>query len=61
MNHNTLENYFKTVFSLTYHHGYSIFDIENITPFERDIYMEILKDFMEQKEEIIRNNKSLRG
>lgn len=54
MNHNTLENYFKTVFSLAQHHKYSITDIENLMPFERDVYVDILKDWIEKKEEELR-------
>lgn len=51
MSHSTLETYFKTIFSLAQHHKYSIFDIENLIPFERDVYVEILKDWIEKKEE----------
>lgn len=56
MSHNTLEGYFKTIFSLAQHHKYSISDLESLMPFERDVYVDILKDFIEQQEEEIKQN-----
>lgn len=31
------------------HHKYSISELENMVPFERDIYVELLKSFIEKK------------
>jgi len=33
------------------HHKYSITEIENLIPFERDIYVEMLLDYLKQEEE----------
>jgi hypothetical protein len=33
------------------HHKYSITEIENMLPFERDLYFDMLLDFIEQQEE----------
>jgi hypothetical protein len=33
------------------HHKYSISDIENLIPFERDIYITLLEDFLEKEKE----------
>ena len=49
--HTSLGNYYKTLFSLAQHHKYSIADIENILPFERDLYVEMLVDYLKQAEE----------
>jgi len=35
------------VFSLAQHHKYSIRDIENMMPYERDLYMDMLIEFIE--------------
>jgi hypothetical protein len=51
LNHNTLESYYTTVFSLIQHHKYSVSDIENLIPFERDIYVEMLLSYLKQVEE----------
>jgi hypothetical protein len=52
LNHNTLENYYSTIFSLVQHHKYSISDLENLIPFERDIYVQMLVDYLKQVEEL---------
>lgn len=49
MSHNTLENYYKSVFALRYHHGFH--DIENMIIFEKDIYDSLLKDHFDRQEE----------
>ena len=33
------------------HHHYSIGEIENMVPFERDIYVDLLKNYLEQETE----------
>jgi hypothetical protein len=52
LSHNTLENYYATVFSLVQHHKYSISEVENLIPFERDIYVQMLVDYIKQVEEL---------
>jgi hypothetical protein len=39
--------YYKIIFSLAQHHKYSIGDIENLMPYERDLYMDMLIEFIE--------------
>lgn len=51
LSHNTLENYYKTVFSMVQHHKYSITEIENLIPFERDIYVDLLLNYLKELEE----------
>jgi hypothetical protein len=38
------------VFALAQHHKYSITEIESLIPFERDLYHELLKKFLEEQE-----------
>jgi hypothetical protein len=33
------------------HHKYSITDLENLMPFERDLYFEMLIEFIKKQEE----------
>ncbi len=50
--HDDLENYYATNFQLMYHHKYSLTELENMFPFERDIYMGmILKHLDELKKQ----------
>lgn len=58
MSHNTLENYYKTVFSLAQHHKYAISEIENLIVFERDIYCILLMNFIKEEEERIERLKT---
>lgn len=51
MSHNNLENYYATMFSLVQHHKYSITEVDNLIPFERDIYVQMLVDYIKQVEE----------
>jgi len=36
---------------LAQHHKYSIEEIENLPPYEREIYCQLLSDFLEDQEE----------
>tara|TARA_E500000318_G_C3562774_1_gene214243 strand:- start:2191 stop:2370 length:180 start_codon:yes stop_codon:yes gene_type:complete len=42
LSHNKLENYYHTIFSMAQHHKYSITELENMIPFEKDIYVNML-------------------
>jgi hypothetical protein len=44
-----LENYYKINFTLMQFHKYSLFEIENLIPFEREIYLSLLKQHIEEK------------
>lgn len=45
-----LESYFKLNFALMQFHKYSLTEIENMLPWERDIYVELLKEHIEEEE-----------
>ncbi|MFZ9740419.1 MAG: hypothetical protein ACO3CQ_00815 [Candidatus Nanopelagicaceae bacterium] len=50
MSHMDLENYFRLNFALMQFHKYSLTEIENMMPWERDIYVMLLEDHLEQQE-----------
>jgi len=35
------------------HHKYSITDLENLMPYERDLYVDMLLDFLNKQKQII--------
>jgi hypothetical protein len=39
------------MFALAQHHKYSMTEIENMIPFERDIYLDMLKQYLEELEQ----------
>ncbi len=44
-------------FALMHHHKYSLTELDNMIPFERDIYVALLKNHLEEQEEQQRQNK----
>lgn len=56
LSHSSLANYYSTVFALAQHHKYSITEIEGLIPFERDIYVQMLMDYLKEVEEAKKKN-----
>jgi hypothetical protein len=49
--HINLGSYYQLIFALAQHHKYSISDVENLMPYERDIYFQMLLDWIEKQKE----------
>ena len=49
MAHNNLENYFRLNFAMMQYHKYSLTEIENMIPWERDIYDGLLQAHLEEE------------
>ena len=49
MAHIDLESYYKLNFALMQHHKYSLTEIENMMPWERDIYLALLNQYIEEE------------
>ena len=45
-----LESYFRLNFSLMQYHKYSLTEIENMIPWERDVYVGLLQAHLEEEE-----------
>ncbi len=56
----TLQNYYKTNFALIQHHKYSLAEIENMLPWERDVYVNMLIRYLEEENEKIKQKQSQR-
>jgi hypothetical protein len=54
MFYNTLENYFRTNFSLMQHHKYSLTEIEGMMPWERTVYVSLLNQWIKEQEDKIK-------
>jgi len=46
-----LETYFRINFALMQYHKYSLTEIENMMPWERDVYVVLLKQHIEEEKE----------
>lgn len=55
LGYDSLMNYFKTNFSLMQHHKYSLHEIENMIPWEKFIYVDMLKQYIKQQEDLARD------
>ena len=49
MAHADLESYYKVNFALMQHHKYSLTELENMMPWEREIYISLLQQYVEEE------------
>ena len=47
----SLMAYYQHTFSLMQHYNYSLSEIDGLIPWEREVYMEMLKDFIKEQEQ----------
>jgi hypothetical protein len=50
MGHESLETFYRINFALMQHHKYSLTDIENMIPWEREVYLSLLEQYIEDEE-----------
>jgi len=50
MAYQNIVNYYRTNFAMMHHHKYSLTEIENMTVYERDIYVSLLIQYLEKVE-----------
>jgi hypothetical protein len=51
MSSDNLTNYYKTNFALMQHHKYSLTELEDMMPFERELYIMLLTQFVKEENE----------
>jgi hypothetical protein len=49
MAHENLASYYKTNFALIQHHKYSLTELENMIPWEREVYISLLQQYIEEE------------
>jgi hypothetical protein len=49
MTHIDLENYYRLNFALIQYHKWSLTEIQDMMPWERDVYVELLKQHLEEE------------
>jgi len=49
MSYMELESYYRINFALMQFHKYSLTDVENLIPFEREIYLSLLQQHIEEE------------
>mgnify|MGYP005741187921 FL=1 len=56
-----LESYFKTNFALMQHHKYSLTELENMIPWEREVYLTLLQQYIEEENLKAQQEQGLNG
>jgi hypothetical protein len=49
MAHENLASYYQVNFALIQHHKYSLTELENMIPWEREIYVTLLQQYIEEQ------------
>jgi len=49
LSHDSLENYYQTNFALMQHHNYSLAELENMIPWEREVYLGLLSKYITEE------------
>ena len=47
----SLKQYYETFFAMMQHHNYSLTELENMMPYERDIYTQMLENHIQEENE----------
>jgi hypothetical protein len=60
LRHDNLRNYYTTNFALMQHHKYSLTELESMLPWEREIYVSMLSQYIEEENEKIKQRNAER-
>jgi len=59
--HDSLYTYYKTNFGMMQYHNYSLTEIENMMPWEREIYIGLLMEHVKEENERIEREQNRHG
>ena len=60
LSHDSLENHYQTNFNMMQHHKYSLSELDTMLPWERQIYIALLQEYVEKENERIRKQNGRR-
>ena len=55
LSHDSLVNHYKTNFTMMQHHGYSLTELDDMIPWEREIYVALLQQHLKEENEKMQN------
>jgi hypothetical protein len=61
LDHNKLKNLYETNFAMVQHHKYSLTEIENMMPWEREVYVGMLINHVQEQNEKIKERTAKRN
>lgn len=59
--HETLGNYYQTNFALMQHHKYSLTELDNLIPWERQVYIDLLLKHLDEESERVKEERRRTG
>ena len=54
--HDHLKNHYEVNFAMVQHHKYSLAELENMIPWERQLYVDMLGKHIKEEQEKLRDN-----
>ena len=60
LSHDSVINYYQTNFALMQHHKYNLTELDNMMPWEREVYMGLLMEHLEEEKERVAKEESSR-
>ena len=57
--HESLANYYKMNFALMQYHKYSLSELEDMIPFEREVYVHMLIQYLEEEKQRLESKKRM--
>ena len=61
LGYENLANYYKTNFSLLHHHKYSLEEFDEMIPWEKQIYIKMLTDYIKEQNERLKQLQAQRN
>jgi hypothetical protein len=61
LDHNKLKNLYETNFAMVQHHKYSLTEIENMMPWEREVYVGMLVNHVQEQNEKVKERTAKRN
>jgi len=58
LSHESLSNYYKMNFALMQYHKYSLAEVENMIPFEKEIYVSMLINYLEEEKQRLQSKQN---
>ena len=59
LGHESLHNYYRMNFALMQYHKYSLAELEDMLPFERELYVHMLVQYLEEEKQRIESKKRM--
>jgi hypothetical protein len=56
--HDTLPNHYELNFNLMKHHGFSLTELDNMMPYERDVYVLFVRRWIEEETERLKRQQA---